>query len=342
MKAGITRGRPRKTLTDMCTCTAALLALTCTACTTTPPVPLADLSDSRTGRIEFPSGGIYQKDRLIWGYLFLPPEPKHEKVPAIIVCHGSGGLGTYRPKVYSELLGRIGVATFFIDHFTPRGVRETGTDQNRVTGSQMATDAFSALQLLSSHPRIDPRRIGIMGFSKGGTVAHQTGLTYLNPGYIAAGFRFAFHIPVYPGCNWQPADLSHTRAPMLFLLGEKDEGTPITPCLEYIDRLRAAGVPVEKIIYRNAHHAWETPLDFSPRFDITQENYGRCYFFWNRDGSWVDGKTREVLRAPDAREKARQACKSMGYTLGVEPAARERTFTDILEFVKRVTSARRE
>jgi len=123
---------------------------------------------------------------------------------------------------------------------------------------------------------------------------------------------------------------------MLFLLGEKDQGTPMGPCLEYTDRLKKAGLPVETIIYGNAHHAWDAPLEFLPRFDPTQENYGACSFYWNRDGSWVDAKTGQRLTTSESRKKAQQACKTMGYTMGVEPKARERTFTDIVEFVKRV------
>ncbi|MCZ7655921.1 MAG: hypothetical protein M5R42_19135 [Rhodocyclaceae bacterium] len=58
-----------------------------------------------------------------------------------------------------------------IDSFGPRGVMSTADDQTRVTTTQMLQDAYGALVFLADDKRIDSARIGVMGFSKGGTVA---------------------------------------------------------------------------------------------------------------------------------------------------------------------------
>ena len=45
-------------------------------------------------------------------------------------------------------------------------------------------DALAALKLLATHPRIDPARIGVMGFSRGGQVALYSSLEPLRRGVI--------------------------------------------------------------------------------------------------------------------------------------------------------------
>ena len=57
----------------------------------------------------------------IGGELRLPPS--RERVPAVILVHGSGGIGTNVDRWAQELNG-IGVAAFLLDTFT--GARDYG------------------------------------------------------------------------------------------------------------------------------------------------------------------------------------------------------------------------
>src|SRR5258705_1591331 len=85
-------------------------------------------------------------------------------------------------------------------------------------------DAFAAFQFLAGHPRIAADRIGIVGFSFGGEMAHLTAFESLRAAMGAGPSRFAAHVATYPAGNygaWAEAGAA-TRAPILMLLRGKD------------------------------------------------------------------------------------------------------------------------
>src|SRR6185436_13242520 len=130
-------------------------------------------------------------------------------------------------------LVKAGIAAFVVDSFTPRSIRQTATDQSQLSTAANVADALAALRLLATHPRLDPARIGVMGFSKGGQVALYTALEPFRKAVIADATRFAAHIPLYPYCNDWPVAAQLDGAPILMLLGGKDDYTPAAPCQDY-------------------------------------------------------------------------------------------------------------
>ncbi len=100
------------------------------------------------------------------GHLFLPPG--NEKVPAVVLVHGSGGIYKALLDYWPQQFNAAGIAVFTLDMFGPRGVQSTAEDQSQVPFAADVADAFAALRVLATHPRIDPRRIAVMGFSRGG------------------------------------------------------------------------------------------------------------------------------------------------------------------------------
>jgi len=68
-------------------------------------------------------------------------------------------------------LNELGVAALAVDSFAGRGIVSTNTDQTQLDRLSMVVDAYRALELLAKHPRIDPTRIAVMGFSRGGQSA---------------------------------------------------------------------------------------------------------------------------------------------------------------------------
>jgi dienelactone hydrolase len=133
-----------------------------------------------------------------------------------------------------EELRQAGVATFLIDSFTGRGIALSSEDQSQLGSLAMIGDAYLALELLATHPRIDPARISVMGFSKGGSVSRRL--------HGSANVRFAHHIAFYPPCfTSYTGDEAVTDRPIRLFLGTADDLAPVDRCRSCVERLRRAG-----------------------------------------------------------------------------------------------------
>src|SRR5688572_20587163 len=85
----------------------------------------------------------------------------------MVILTSSAGVQRHREHYYAQALNEAGLAALIVDSFGGRGVRRTVADQTLVSGAQMEGDALAALAHLRADPRIDARRIGVMGVSKG-------------------------------------------------------------------------------------------------------------------------------------------------------------------------------
>ena len=268
--------------------------------------------------------------------LMLPPGTG--KVPAVVIHHGSGGVTEAREFRYAREMVAMGVAALVIDSFSPRGIASTVTDQTSVSAREMTDDAFAALQALAAHPRIAAAKIGIYGFSKGGTVSLFTADERSAARALPPGLRFALHVPFYPGCTDHFFQRATTGAPILMLIGGADTYVGVAPCTEYADKLKAAGAKIEVKIYPGAAHGWDTERAYVvPK----GENYSRCIFEEQADASWKErtsGLTvtdKQGKRIESARQDALAACRSYGVSGGPSASAREASMTDLKAAVRR-------
>jgi dienelactone hydrolase len=190
--------------------------------------------------------------------------------PAIVIMHDCSGLGPASSgapgRWAKELVGR-GYVVIVPDSFTPRGhaggVCTVPLSQRRtdVTPARRAKDAYDVLAYARALPEVDGRRVGIMGGSHGGS----TTLTAImapegDADPLADDKRggFAAAVAFYPGCVVGPG-VYRPVAPLLILIGEKDDWTPAEPCRILAEAARAAGQPVTIKIYPGAHHSFDSP-----------------------------------------------------------------------------------
>jgi dienelactone hydrolase len=264
----------------------------------------------------------------VFGTLRLPAGS--DRVPAIVIAHGSAGVAVEREFWWADQLVKLGVAGFVVDSFAPRGIVQTATDQSQLSTAANVADALAALRLLAAHPRIDPQRIGVMGFSKGGQVALYTALEPFRRAVIADDLRFALHIPLYPYCNdWYVAGKTD-GAPLLMLLGGKDDYTPAVPCREYAAWFESKGAATTVIVYPRAYHDFDSSR--SPRYVANLVTGRGCNGLVDLDAFTI--KLRATgAPAPDGYMRN---CLGRGATVGGDGEAQRRAPDDVRAFVKAV------
>lgn len=252
----------------------------------------------------------------------------------MVILTSSAGVQRHREHFYAQALNAAGVAALIVDSFGGRGVRRTVADQSLVSGAQMEGDAFAALAVLRSDPRIDSGRIGVMGVSKGGVATLNTAIAVRR--HWRAGFEplFDLHVAICPGATAQHRDPTTLGRPIFFMLAGRDDYTPAPLAIEYAERMRAAGNRRIKVkVYSGAHHGWES---IGPVFDIKDaENWSCCRNLIEDDGRHFIAAAGRVLSEPDYQTWARRHCVTRGARAGGgTPELRQRATADLIAFLR--------
>jgi dienelactone hydrolase len=267
----------------------------------------------------------------IFGWLSVPKGGPARK-PAMVISHGSGGIVAGREHEWARRLNELGVATFVVDSFTDRGIAVTADDQSRLSLPASVLDALRALDRLSTHPAIDPARIGILGFSRGGQVALYSALEPFRRAGVEGNLRFALHIALYPSCSLPYRSREVSKAPMLLLLGGADDYTPAAHCARYVEFFRSKGAPVTSVTLRGAHHGFDLPTRPQPLARVqTAKNCGLDIELEPVSGRRWDGGE---VAAADIPAYLR-SCMRLGATMGSDPEARDEAIRHVTEAVRR-------
>jgi len=193
--------------------------------------------------------------------VFLPPKEKATGA-AVLICPGGG----FRELVFNaegvepaRYLNSLGVAAFALKYRLPR---ETNSPYSLPKHAR--EDGQRAMRLVRSHAtewNIDPKRIGIMGFSAGGEVASL--VTYsagegdsnaVDP-IDRVNCLPDFQIMIYPGPLGIP-EIIPTNAPPAFFLAANDDQQPARTITGLMQKYRTARVPAELHLFARGGHAF--------------------------------------------------------------------------------------
>jgi dienelactone hydrolase len=266
------------------------------------------------------------------------PEQMRDRYPAVIVVHGLGGYRDANEGFVAAELRKAGFATLTYDSFAARGTTGAALQGSSGYLPPGVADAYAALRLLSGEPRIDPDRIAIIGFSYGAEVAHLTAFETVRSALNPGPGRFAAHVAFYPGGTFGAiAEVNaYTGAPVLMLLGEKDDNLPVTKIENYLAYARAAGTPapIETVIYPGAYHAWTVPDQPTARFYPDFVSTKKCPLILlgpKRPALLIDGEAKPF----DPATFGACLAAAPGYSMGFDAAVRTRSIADMVRFLQR-------
>lgn len=283
-------------------------------------VPSVTMSDQ-----DFLSGRKDGKPVTLAGQLRIP-RPGTDKLPAVVLLHGSGGVGT-NVVDWEDVLNAMGVATFVLDAFTGRGIVSTSANQGLLGRLAMTYDAYRALEVLSKHPRIDAQRIGVMGFSRGGQAALYAAVKRFQRMHAPAGRDFAAYIPFYASCGTKfVADDEVSPSPIRLFHGAADNYVPVGPCREYVARLKTKGGNVALTEYAGAHHVFDGRAFRTPVVAAKSQSTRSCQLAEGQGGAVMNVKTGQPFTYADA-------CVELGPTIAYDENAHAQALKAVKVFV---------
>jgi dienelactone hydrolase len=181
--------------------------------------------------------------------------------PALVLLHGCEGVSENSRRWAAWLRGQ-GYVALVVDSWTPRGLKETCTfTVEDPPNTARLDDAFGALRYLQARGDVDPRRIGVIGWSNGGVFAmaaingpsleraNTRGVAVPEPGFTAA-------VGVYPG-GCDSLKTERVVRPLLVLIGDADDWTTAEGCREMVDAMRAKGADATIAILPGAYHYFD-------------------------------------------------------------------------------------
>jgi dienelactone hydrolase len=252
--------------------------------------------------------------------------------PAVVVMHDCSGLGPHSsgsPLRWARKLVAAGYVVMIPDSFTPRGFPDGVCTNNRAQAASpfvRSGDALAALAYLRSLPYVDGDHIGLMGGSHGGSTTLATMVdrgadpqagsqrSFASPdavsGFAETARGFAAAIAFYPGCGfsygqWRIARRSEPdrltlefdgvykpAAPLLILIGEKDDWTPAAYCQKLAEAAQGAGYAVSIKIYPGALHAFDSnyKVTYNPDRNNANKPGGRGATTGGDPAAWADAE----------------------------------------------------
>lgn len=244
-----------------------------------------------SSKVEIPVPGAKCNDRVkevssVTGVLRMPSKTTG-KTSAVVLLHSNAGVvgvGDF----YARALNAAGIATLEVDSYLPRGVRHGG-ERNAPVLCDRLQDVWGALVFLASDSRINPKQIGVAGFSSGAAVAIMTGMG-VRPARLARDnsvlpkeLIFAAHFALYPACanimddqqrirSWinpgRPQNWGATGKSIHIVSGTSDDFdfNPKTDCLRMREEFPDIASQLTVRMVDGATHAFDWPNPPPPAF----------------------------------------------------------------------------
>lgn len=223
--------------------------------------------------------------------VYAPPADKANGT-SVIICPGGGYhilAWDLEGTEVADWLNANGVTAFVLKYRVPRR-KDQPAHQAPLQDAQRAV---SLVRSKAQELKIDPNKIGILGFSAGGNLAALTSMQFENRTYDKldavddVSCRPDFAVLIYPAylTNKEEtalapeAKISDKTPPMFFAHAGDDRVTPLSSVLLYAE-LKRANVPAELHVYATGGHGFglrndnPTAADWPRRCEVWLKGQG--------------------------------------------------------------------
>jgi len=243
----------------------AVVTLSAVAAATDTPTPIRKFIWPKDAKIEEPQqrfktrGDVTRITDVKTPYLTVYPASSAKPTPAAIVCPGGGYSHLCVDKEGSETapwLNGLGITAIVLTYSTP-GKRD-----------EAFCDAQRAIKLVRYHAKewnIDPKRVGIMGFSAGGHLAARMGAESDKKAYDGVDeidkldCRPDFCILIYPAYLENKGTLSlpvSKRIPPTVMVQAEDDKRYVPGTKLYYEALQKAEVTSTFLLFKEGGHGF--------------------------------------------------------------------------------------
>src|SRR5712671_1098589 len=249
--------------------------------------------------------------------------------PVVVLMHGSSGVGA-TTEAWVHQFNAMGISTFVIDGFTGRGLTVVGPSQALLGRLNFIVDIYRSLDILAKHPRVDPDRIVLMGFSRGGQATLYAGLDRFNKLWNKSGVQFAGYIPFYPDCSTRYAtDTEVAARPIRVFHGTPDDYNPVASCKAYVGRLQDAKRDVVLTEYPDSQHGFDAGLLGVSTVTVSAnaQTARNCRLKEGEGGVLMNDDTKEPFTYKDA-------CIALNPHVGGNPATAQEARKAVSDFLQ--------
>jgi acetyl esterase/lipase len=189
------------------------------------------------------------------------PDPDIDTGTSVIIAPGGGhtilAMDLEGTEV-AEWFTSIGVTALVLKYRVPGNTRNP--EKKWLASVQDGQRAMSLVRGRAEELGVDPNRIGMIGFSAGGSPVKYTALTskrLYDPvdDYDRVSFRPDFAAPIYSGGLPEEPELDETSPPCFMVIAHDDKQRSVEAAQMYI-ALKEAGVSAELHIYESGGHGY--------------------------------------------------------------------------------------
>ena len=240
------------------------------------------------------------------------PEKGDGPYPIVVFNHASGGPILFSNKWFkfnrqqARYFLKKGIAVMFVDNFSSRNAMNVGTDQSQVSTFSFYIDAFMTLDFLSNDPKIDIKRVGITGWSRGGMNSLAIAEKRIRDILIDDNLYYAASLPRSVECRQSgffrnPLPIKETKIWMIN--GANDDASHAHVCEEYGEKMKVNGADIKITTKAGWGHGFEA--NYEAEYEADQEKWHNCPDYYTEDNGMAN---------KDA--SIDKTCITYGYTIG--------------------------